>query len=620
MYVGDSKVYLPIVHDAIEARVTRYSNSIFPMTGRYSDVLSNDAKVPYETMAILDHYVEQTSLRDIVVPTLMRAGDISGQYSLYISWLNRNRYTIKKKQTPPIEGINIGDAIDDIDTETVNDSRPDVLVLDSRDLLVLPASVDEIDDADIVCIALRKSKGAIQQMIDDGEIDEDAGEELLDNMANPDATKQPNPDKKALGGAGIQTDSKGNKTVVIYQIWTKLKIGGKRRRVMAYMNGQENILSCKRNPYWSDRVPVISQAASKVNGSFWGKSKVIGVETIAYAANDAWNMGQDSMKYSLMPVVCVDPEKFQRVSSIILEMGSIWLGDPSTMKIQQFPDVWPAAERVVEKCSSLIMQSLGTNPAMVPMLNSGKKPSQAQISQEQQVSIETTSDVVTILETSILNKVLRWFYELDYQFRTKDVHVRRFGPVGIQAEMQAVPPIGVDTHLTIHWYGTEGNKSAQQIQQMISFLGTLKQIPPDQMAGRVVDAGPIIEQASNSIFGPRVAPRVLIDKSHENTVPPEVENTMLAEGFSVLTSPADNVNQHIMSHRQAAIISGDPTGSIRAHIHMHEMDQAKIQQERQPQGGINRAGSQVQPPTGPQAPAGAVHPDNMPLAAPRPAR
>ena len=180
------------------------------------------------------------------------------------------------------------------------------------------------------------------------------------------------------------------------------------------------------------------------------------------------------------------------------------------------------------------------------MGSAGKKPTQAQISQEQQVALEATADVVTILETSILNKLLRWFYEMDYQYRDKDIHVRRFGPVGIQAEMQAIPPVGVDTHYTFKWYGTEGNKSAQQIQQMISFLATLKGIPPEQMNGRRVDAGPIIEQASNSIFGPRVAPKVLIDQSHMLTVEPEVENTMLVEGFSVMTSPSDDHQKHIM--------------------------------------------------------------------------
>ncbi len=616
MYVGDSKIFLPIVHDAIEARVTRYSNSMFPQTGRYSDVLSNDAKVPYETMAVLDHYVEQCSLRDVIVPSLMRAGDITGQYSLFIGWQKKERHAIKKKQTPAIgmgeAGISGGGEIEDIEIETVDDSRPDVMVLDTRDLLVLPASVDEIEDAEVVVIALRWSKGKIKEMIDNEEIDKTAGETLMDNMGQAGREQQPNPDKKALNSAGIKTDSKGNKTALVYMLWTMLKIGGKRRRCMAYMAGPENILSCKRNPYWSDRIPVISQAALKVNGSFWGKSRVQGVEAVAYAANDAFNMGQDSIKYSLMPITCVDPEKFQRVSSIILEMGSVWLGQPESLKIIEFPNRWPDAERVVVECRNQIMQTLGINPAMLPMGSTGKKPTQAQIGQEQQVALEATADVVTILETAILNKLLRWFYEMDYQFRSKDIHVRRFGPVGMQAEMQAVPPMGVDSHYTFKWYGTEGTKSAQQVQQMISFLGVLKGIGPDQMNGRRIDAGPIIEQASNSVFGPRVAPKVLIDQRHELTVSPEKENTMMVEGFYQKISPTDNHPQHIAVHRLAALMSQDPTGMIRTHMLEHEHAMAAQQGAMAQQGGGGaRPGAQAQTPTGPQNQPGAANPDQL---------
>lgn len=614
MYDGDSKIFLPITHDAIEARVTRFSNTIFPQTGRYSEVLSNTAEIPYETMSLLDHYVEQCGLRDVIIPSLMRSGDISGQYSLFISWLKRTRHAIKKKQTPAIGNgeadVPSAGTIDDIEVEEVEDSRPDVLVLDTRDLLVLPASVDEIEDADVVAIALRLSRGKIQDMIDNGDIDEAAGEELLENMSVTGGDKQANPDKKALSAAGVKTDSKGNKTALVYQIWTKLKIGGKRRRCMAYMAGPDSILSCKRNPYWSDRIPVISQAALKVNGSFWGKSRVQTIEAVQYAANDAFNMGQDSIKYSLMPITCVDPEKFQRVSSLILNMGAIWLGDPTAIKIIEFPNRWPDAERVVAECSNQIMQSLGVNPAMLAMGGLGKKPTQAQIGQEQQVALEATADVVTVLETAILNNLLRWFYEMDYQFRDKDIHVRRFGPVGMQAEMQAVPPSGVDTHYTFRWYGTEGAKSAQQIQQMISLLGVIQKMPPEMLNGRRVDAGPIIEQASNVTFGPRVAPRVLIDQRHDLVMPPEQENTMLVQGFSVKTSPLDNHPEHIRKHHEAAMMTGDQSGAIRVHMAEHEEDM-KMSQQMAPQGGGGKPGSQQQAPTGPQNPPGAVNPDSM---------
>lgn len=620
-YEGDSQVYLPIVHDAIEARVTRFSNTIFPETGRYSEVLSNDAKVPYETMALLDHYVEHCSLRDNIAPALMRLGDIEGQYSLFVSWQEKNRYTIKKKQTPVL-GDETGEVesmgtVPDIEFEEVDDSRPDVMVLDARDLLISPASVDEVEDADIVAIALRLSKGKIQSMIDNEEIDEDAGKDLLKNMSMAGREQQPNPDKKNLNAAGVKVDSKGNKTALVYMIWTKLKLDKKRRWCLAYMAGPDVILSCKRNPYWSDRIPVITQAALKVNGSIWGKSRVEMVERSQYAANDAFNMGQDSIKYSLMPVVVVDPEKFN-ASSVVITMGAEWLGDPSAIKIIEFPNRWPDAERVVAECRNQIMQSLSVNPSMLPMGGAGKKPTQAQISQEQQVALEATADVITILETGIFNKLLRWFYELDYQFRSKDVHVRRFGPVGVQAEMQAIPPVGVDTHYTFKWYGSQGQKSAQQIQQMISFLGVLRGVSPDQMNGRKVDAGPILEAASESIFGPRIAPKVLIDQTHMLTIPPTSEDHMMTQGFTVPVNPMDNDAEHIQAHTQDISANGDMFGNKTVHLQAHteQMKKKTAPPAQAPGADAPRPGAQPQAPTGPQQPAGAVRQDQMPMRPP----
>ena len=615
MYEGDSKVFLPIVHDAIEARVTRFRNMIFPQTGRYSDVLSADGKVPYETMAVLDHYVEQCNLSDAVVPSLLRSGDITGQYSLFLSWLKRTRHTIKKTQAPKLEaegtGVPGAGTLEDIKFEEVDDSRPDVMVLDPRDLLVLPASIDDIEDADVVAIALRLSESRIREMIDNGDFDEEAGEELIDNMGSASKEQQSDPDKKNLNAAGVKVDSKGSKTALVYMVWTKLKIGGKRRRCVAYLAGANNVLSCKRNPYWSDRIPVISQAALKVNGSIWGKSRVEPVEKAQYGANDAFNMGQDSIKYGLLPVLVADPEKFQKTSSLILTMGAIWLGDPAALEVIEFPSQWEKAERVVEVCRSQIMQSLGTNPSMMSMGSAGKKPTMAQIAQEQQVAMLSTADVVTILEAAVLNKVLRWFYEMDYQFRDKDIHVKRFGSVGIQAEMQAVPPMGVDTHYTFKWYGTEGSKSAQQIQQMISLLNVMIGLPPEMLNGRKIDAGPIIEQAANVTFGPRVAPKVLIDQSHMLTIDPKEENVAMLQGFAVHTSPYDNHPEHIREHQMAAMISDDPSGAIRLHIQEHENDMRAMQGQMQPQIGGPRAGAQAQAPTGAQNPPGAVHQDQM---------
>lgn len=621
-YDGTSKIYLGLVRDAIEARVTRFVGSLFPSTGRYSDVISTDGVAPYETMAMTDYYVKACMLRESVLPSLVRTGDVCGQYTIFVSWKKRRRHTIQKKLVPTIGDEKTGEvgrtgAVGDVEIVKVNEDMPDVMVVDSRNLCILPVTVDDPEDADIVALALRLTKTQVQDYIDDGTFDEDAGEELLDNFSVDQKDNQPGTEKKAAEAAGIKTDSSGSKTALVYMMYAKVKIGGKRRRCLIYQGGENLTLSCKRNPLWSDRLPILSAPAKKVPGTIWGKSGVEPVEDSQYAANDAVNMAFDSAKFSVLPIVMSDPEKNPRTGTMILTMGALWQVDPSSVKFAEFAPLWREAIALAELCGGQIEKSLGVNPSMIPQGNkTNKKPSQAQVSQEQQVANESTVDAVTIIENAILNKLLQLFYEFDYQYRDKDLMIRQFGPMGMQAYMQRIPPAEVGKHYDFKWFGVEGAKNAQQIQQGISLLNVLSKIPPQLLNGRKLDAGPLVDQLALDTYGPKLASKVVIDQRHQLTIPPQLENEMLVGGFKVPVQQMDDDVAHLQSHKAAMQITGDETGALRQHMMEHIMQlSSKQSQGGGPQGvpkiGGPRPGAQVQPPTGPQNPAGTIHPDNI---------
>lgn len=633
-YNGYSQVYVPLVKDAIEARVTRFVNQLFPPTGRYSDVTSTDGHIPYEVMALLDHYVESASLRDDIAPALIRAGDITGQYSLQVDWNKIERHTIKRVTHSDIETahgteVDGGESYEDIETEETIEQGPAVTVLDSRDLLVLPASVDDIKDADVVAVALRLTKDGVQKYIDDGLFEEDAADFLLDNFSMSNREGQPETQKKAINAAGVKTDSKGSKTALIYKVWSKVKLAkGKRRWCVTYFAGHDCILSCKRNPYWNDKIDIISKPALKVGGTIWGKSRIEGgVEKLQYAANDAVNMGFDSAQYSLAPIVMTDPEENPRSGSIVMAMAAVWLTKPASTQIVEFPQLWKEAFGVVSDCKNQIMQSLSTNPAMLPQGNAGKKPTQAQVSQEQQVALESTADVVGILDVGIFSPMLQLFHDFDYQYRDTSLMIKQYGPLGRFAYMEEVPPLESGKHYTFKWYGTESNKSIQQIQQMIATMNVFKGIPPEQLNGRKFDAGPILDHISLTVFGPRLAPHILIDQRHQLSVPPEDENQMLANAFFVEVNPMDDDVEHLKSHHAAMQKDGDGAGFFRAHMIKH-MQQAQAKSQAQmgqkpgtpgSPGGAGQPGVQGQPRPGAiagpakpvQAPPGAIPQDQM---------
>lgn len=639
MYSGNSQVYLPLVRDALNARETRFTNTLFPKSGRYCDVVSSDGLVPYDLIALLEYYCRTTCLRTNVMPAMVRGGDISGQYNLYISWeISKRNIVVKKKVIDTATPVDGTDEYEDVEYEEDEQGFPSVQVLDSRNLAILPTNIDNIEQAEVVAVLCYWSKSKLKQMVREGKLEKAPVDLLLENMNARPQPGMPDTPKDAAEAAGVSMGAKGVKLAKVFQVWSTLKIGKEHRRMVTHFAGDNNILGCKRNPYWNDRIPVLSNPAEKVADTIWGTSIVLPVCNIQYAANDVVNEGFDSAQYSLLPIVMTDPEKNPRVGSMVLAMAAIWETSPNDTKFVNMPPLWKDAFQLVGHCRDQIQQSLSVNPSMMPQGGSGKKPTQAQVAQEQQVALESTADAVTIIQNGIMNRLLEWFYDLDYQFRTKTVSVKKFGQVGMLADMQQVEPFQTQQRLSFEWYGAESTKAAQEVQGMISWANVLKGMDPKMLNGRTIDLGPVLEYVSEVTFGPRIAPKVLIDERHKYTMKPEEEDALMDNLFPVQVHEGDNDMEHIQVHQKHFMMTGadasDPDHLKRGHLleHIKQLKEkaAKAQGTQQPpappgppqqpgqsgQGGPT-PGAQVQAPTGAQNPPGAVHPDQMPLNMPR---
>jgi len=237
------------------------------------------------------------------------------------------------------------------------------------------------------------------------------------------------------------------------------------------------------------------------------------------------------------------------------------------------------------------------------------------------------------MEQGLLSPLLEWFYELDYQFRDKPLTIEKFGQMGLFATLEQIPLLQVGAHYQFKWNGTEANKSVQQVQQMIAAMNVLRGIPPQQLNGMKLDITPILEHMVGVAFGPRMAPKVLIDERHQMMMPPEMENELMLNAFPVHVNPLDNDVEHIKIHQLAG--KSDSSGFVHAHILEHIMQmQAKAQAANGgtitvgggepgiPGGagpgvaGTPRMGAQPGAPRM-QQPAGAVSKDEMPLSMPR---
>jgi hypothetical protein len=444
-YAGNTKIFLPIVHDAIKARKTRFTNQIFPQIGRYVEATTEDGTLPQAEMSLLEHYIRKAKLRTVVVPALCINGDVEGQYNVYVSWAERKRKVAWRTQKPiqvEMQGASFPGAgtdsdlvedpdetVEDIQEEEITDAFPHVEVLADTDVLILPATAESVDDAlaqgGSVTVLRRWSKYRINKKIKDGELIEESGRHLLEEMKKEAAVTLPNKPKQSADAAGIKLEG-GSKYALVYETWTQLTLGDERRLCRVFFGGEKNILSCKRNPWWSDRCPVFSAPVEKIQGTNKGQSQVYPVATTQYYANDAINEAADSSMYSMMPIVMTDPEKNPRVGSMVLSLAAVWEVDPNSTQFAKFPDMWKSGFEIVASCKAQIMQSLSVSPAAITQTGQSKtKPSQADVAREQQVDILTTADAVTVIEEGILTPVANFMIEADHQYRNTPLMIRQ---------------------------------------------------------------------------------------------------------------------------------------------------------------------------------------------------
>ena len=625
---GKSKIYVPVVRDAVEARTIRFSNALFPSNGRYVECISSTEDQAQALVALLNHYVRETRLREIMTGVL-RSGDVTGQYNVYVGWRDKKR-TIMERTKKPVT-INIGgmeietpEMVDDVEEVTIEKGIPDIWVVPDEDLCVLPSTVDVIDDADTVSVAIRVTKSWLRER--KSQFTPKSYRKalaLFDDKSLGDPTR-PNPEKMRSKDAGIRSE-KGAKFLLLYEIWTKLELDGERVPAVILTAGPDNILSIRKNPYWGQRCPVISAPVKKISGSFWGMSPIAPVEKLQYQCNDAINMGMDAAQYALMPIVMTDPLKNPRVGSMVLEMAAVWQTNPTDTQIVKFPPLWQDALGIVAATKAQVMESFGLNPAMMPAQGAPqRKPTQAQVAQEQMLALEGTADAIRVLESYILSPIAERIFEYDQQFRDDELLISHFGELGYEATLEKVPPVQFGSRYQFVWNGIERNQNAQRVGQMISMMNVLRGIPPQQLGGRTLDIGPILDSIVDTVFGPRIAPRVLRSAKDSLSIDPQTENEMLLANMPVHVSPLDNDAEHLQVHHQAAMQSGDPTHQIAAHMQLHMMQMQKKAAMQAPQGmpglpggagpgvaGTPRPGAIPAPPKGPQQPAGAIHPDQM---------
>ncbi|EMN5130222.1 hypothetical protein RVV79_003338 [Burkholderia contaminans] len=644
-YSGNSQCYIPAVRNAVNARMKRTLAQLFPVNHKHVGATGPDGNIPFAQVSLLEHYIRSASIKDVVRADLI-AGDVTGQWNLYIDWSRTQRRITELIKKPPIlEDHELGGEVEDLaaddadwdwekESKEVTTEGPDVVQFATEDLAVYPPTCNDIEKATATAIRLRLTIDDVQRFVDEGVFVGVDAKELVDNLAKPGGGREKYvPPKKRTGDAGIRTEGTF-KYALIYEVHTNLDLGNGKEPCFVYFAGQDVILGIIRNPFWSGKRPIISAPIERITGSFFGISKIEPVKFLQWNLNDYWNMGQDSAQYSLLPITMVDPLSNPNYQSMVVGLAAVWLTDPNKTKFANFPAIYKDAMMLCQGIKQEINESMDVNDAMLGKAPAGRK-TQAQMAAQMQSQESNIIDNAKRYEEVILNPLIEWMFELDRQFRTEELTVEVLGEVGARANLQTIPPQTFGERYFFRWCGTSYQQNLQRMQQMISWMNVLRGIPPQQLDGRRLNIGPILEYGTEQIFGPEVAPRILIDERNLFHLDPQDENLMMHNGLPAEIHQADDDRAHIAAHLQAAQLTGDPQGLFRAHVQQHQQAmQAKLQAQQSPKppqgqpgvpggagpgvAGTPRAGAQPGQPR-PQGPAGMIHPDQIasPMTGPR---
>ena len=640
-YSGNSQCYVPAVRDCINARVKRRLKQLFPQKHRHVEAVGSDPETPYPQLALLEHYIRSTRLKE-TVRSMLVAGDVTGQWNLYIDWTRSYRRITEDVKRNPImesaEGEEVGltdpseeeDALEETD---VMEEGPEVIDFADEDLAIVPPTVNDIEKAEAVSLRLRMSKDKVQQLVEEGVFalkPAETEEQLWDTLskeAQPDGNMQKQvPPKKQSQAAGVKTDGTF-KYLLAYETTARLPFeeeGGRVKRLAyIYFGSANRILGIVKAPQWGGKRPIISAPVERVRGSFRGISKIEPVKYLQWNLTDYWNMGQDSAMYSLLPVWAVDPLANPNWGMMVMGLAAVWPVAPKNVQQITQQQLYKESLTICDNIKRQIWESMDVNELMMGKMPQGRKNNQLMgaLQQEQMTNI---MDDAEYCEEAVLTPLVERLAEYDRQFRTSSLTVLTKGEIGVKAKMTDIEPQQFGERYRYQWAGTT-IVQGQQVQQMrIAFMNVLRGVPPQQLNGRKVDVTPILEQAVEGLFGPEVAPKILIDERNMFTVDAETENLMMHNGLPVDVHEADNDQQHIQSHLQAAQLTADPKGRYRAHIAKHTMAmQQKIQKQMaQMQGqqgapgagppgmsGSPRVGAQPAGPHGAQQPPGMIHPD-----------
>ena len=215
-------------------------------------------------------------------------------------------------------------------------------------------------------------------------------------------------------------------------------------------------------------------------------------------------------------------------------------------------------------------------------------------------------DVVETLEDQVYKPFLYKTHVLAWQCLDRDLVLQIASTEGAPMAERKITVQDIVGDFEFTWQGaTSAMNSQVRANQMITYLGMVSRIPPEQLAqeGIRIRIGHLLKTIWTEGFQLPQADRVIEEINKMTTIDPRIENDLfkLGRGEDVVVSEADPDDEHLKVHKMGLqTLTGDQAQLLQKHMQGHEaakitkklLEVRKQVQMMQMQGGQGMGGPQ----------------------------
>lgn len=413
-----------------------------------------------------------------------------------------------------------------------------------------------------------------------------------------------------FGDSGTIMSLQGNDLFQLVEIWCDLKLPGEQTLTPCVVEivGEKFVTRIQRNPYWHQEIPIdFGRFIIPPPGEFYGRGIPEAVINLQIQLDDTMNQTMDSATLALSPITIINPAYAPNSESFEVEPGAQWWADPSAVKQFQFPDLTEAGYKAAGTIKGWITELSDNSPQLPdPIAGKARSTGQAQLAvNEWQTDLFCFIDFISV---EALNPMAYKIHSLIQQYISDDDVIKVSGRYAETWINRIVTPQDIVGRYKFKWTGAlQIENQAIKTQQMLNFLNTYKQLPPEAQAKIQINWENLMIKLFRDGFLIKDVENLITTARMTESVSPYLEERILGFGGEIHTVDSDDDDAHIKFHTMAQNQDKDPITRAKRNKHINDHQNQKLQKQAAEQQAAQQQQMQQQQltqgqPPGPNGP------------------